>query len=101
MEAGSTRISEQFQELEHEVIVANVRELRAISHSNRKGDQVDADKLARYAQLDPEILRPIAHRTVEQQEALTLIRDVLRPKQYDRQIQQLGQAEYPENRRRE
>jgi transposase len=30
--------------------------------------------LARYARLDPEILRPIAHRTVEQQEALTLIR---------------------------
>ena len=31
-------------------------------------------KLARYARLDPEILRRIAHRTVEQQEALTLIR---------------------------
>jgi transposase len=54
--------------------VANVRELRAISHSDRKSDQVDAEKLARYARLDPEILRPISHRTVEQQEALTLIR---------------------------
>ena len=62
------------QELGHEVIVANVRELRAISHSDRKSDQVDAEKLARYARLDPNILRPIAHRTVEQQEALTLIR---------------------------
>jgi transposase len=39
-------------------------ELRAISHSDRKSDQVDAEKLARYARLDPEILRPIAHRTV-------------------------------------
>jgi transposase len=48
--------------------------LRAISHSDRKSDQVDAEKLARYARLDPEILRPISHRTVEQQEALTLIR---------------------------
>ena len=67
-------ISEQLQELGHEVIVANVRELRAISHSDRKSDQVDAEKLARYARLDPEILRPISHRTVEQQEALTLIR---------------------------
>jgi transposase len=40
---------------------------------------VDAEKLARYARLDPEILRPIAHRTVAQQETLTLIRarDVL------------------------
>jgi transposase len=76
MEAGthSIWISEHLQELGHEVIVANVRELRAISHSDRKSDQVDAEKLARYARLDPEILCPIAHRTVEQQEALTLIR---------------------------
>ena len=76
MEAGthSIWISEQLQELGHEVIVANVRELRAISHSDRKSDQVDAEKLARFARLDPKILRPIAHRTVRQQEALTLIR---------------------------
>src|SRR5271168_2793916 len=76
MEAGthSIWISEQLKEMGHYVIVANVRELRAISHSDRKSDRVDAEKLARYARLDPEILRPIAHRTVEQQEALTLIR---------------------------
>lgn len=55
------------------VIVANVRELRAISHSDRKSDQVDAEKPVRFGRLDPNILRPIAHRTVEQQEALTLI----------------------------
>jgi transposase len=76
MEAGthSIWISAQLQELGHEVIVANVRELRAISHSDRKSDQVDAEKLARYARLDPNILRPVAHRTVQQQEALTLVR---------------------------
>jgi transposase len=76
METGthSIWISEQLRELDHEVIVANVRELRAISHSDRKSDQVDAEKIARYARLDPKILRPIAHRTVAQQEALTLIR---------------------------
>src|SRR5580692_5229369 len=76
MEAGvhSIWISEQLQELGHDVIVANVRELRAISHSDRKSDQVDAEKLARYARLDPNILWPISHRTVEQQEALTVIR---------------------------
>jgi transposase len=58
MEAGvhSIWISEQLEELGHEVIVANVRELRAISHSDRKSDQVDAEKLARYARL--KILRP-------------------------------------------
>ena len=74
MEAGthSIWISEQLQELGHQVIVANVRELRAISHSDGESDQADAEKLARFARLDPKILRPIAHRTVEQQEALTL-----------------------------
>ncbi len=76
METGthSIWVSEQLKVLGHEVIVANVRELRAISHSDRKSDAVDAEKIARYARLDPEILRPICHRTVAQQEALTLIR---------------------------
>jgi transposase len=76
METGthSIWVSEQLRELGHEVIVANVRELRAISHSDRKSDTVDAEKIARYARLDPEILRPISHRTVAQQETLTLIR---------------------------
>ena len=76
MEAGvhSIWMSEKLQELGHEVIVANARELCAIPHSDRKSDQVDAEKLARYARLDPNILRPISHRTIEQQEALTLIR---------------------------
>src|ERR1700730_16377447 len=81
METGmhSIWVSEQLRELGHEVIVANVRELRAISHRDRKSDTVDAEKIARYARLDPEILRPISHRTVAQQETLTLIRarDVL------------------------
>ncbi len=76
MEAGvhSIWISEELQQLGHEVIVANVRELRAISHSDRKSDDVDAEKLARYTCLDPEILRPISYRTVQQQEDLSLIR---------------------------
>ena len=71
MEAGthSIWISEPLQELGHHVIVANVRELRSISHSDRKSDHADAEKLARFARLDAKILRPIAHRTVEQKEA--------------------------------
>ena len=41
MEAGthSIWVSEQIRELGHEVIMANVSELRAISHSERKSDQ--------------------------------------------------------------
>src|ERR1700678_291721 len=76
MEAGthSIWISQQIQEMGHEVLVANPRELPGISHSDRKSDKVDAEKLARYARLDPKILRAISHRTVAQQEALTLIR---------------------------
>ncbi|WP_125487434.1 transposase [Edaphobacter aggregans] len=72
MEAGthSIWISEQLQELGHEVLGANVRELRAISHSDRTSDQADAEKLARFARMDPKILRPISHRTIAQQEAL-------------------------------
>src|SRR5260370_23875049 len=75
MEAGthSIWISEQLQELGHEVIVANVRELRAISHSDRKSDPVDAEKLARYARHDPKIPRPSPHDTVAEQQALRLI----------------------------
>jgi transposase len=47
MEAGvhSIWISEQLQELGHEVIVANARELRAISHSDRKSTQPSAIRL--------------------------------------------------------
>jgi transposase len=76
MEAGvhSIWISEHLQALGHEVIVANVRQLRAISHRTGRATRWNGEKLARYARLDPEILRPIAHRSVEQQEALTLIR---------------------------
>ena len=53
MEAGthSIWVSEQLRDMGHEVIVANVRELRAISHSDRKSDKVDAEKIARYAQI--------------------------------------------------
>jgi hypothetical protein len=49
MEVGiqSIWIREKLEQLCHKVIVANVRELRAISHSGRKRDDVDAEKLAR------------------------------------------------------
>jgi transposase len=72
-------INEQLRGYGHEVIVANVRELHAICRNDRKSDRVDAEKLARFARLDPNILRPITHRSVALQEALTLIRarDVL------------------------
>jgi transposase len=76
IEAGthSIWISEQLARYGHEVIVANVTELHAIVRNVRKTDQVDAEKLARYARLDPRILRPITHRSVEAQQELTVVR---------------------------
>jgi len=51
------------------------QELKGIYQTNRSERLTqNAEKLARFARLDPKILRPIAHRTVAQQEALTLIR---------------------------
>jgi transposase len=72
-------MNEQLRGYGHEVIVANVQELQAISRSDRKSDRVDAEKLASYARLDPNILRPISHRSVAMQQNLTVVRarDVL------------------------
>jgi hypothetical protein len=58
MEAGvhSIWVSEQLESLGDEVIVANVRELRAISHS--KSDQVDAEKLGPFCRARSEDLAP-------------------------------------------
>jgi transposase len=66
--------SELLAELGHEVIVAHVREVRAITGSDSKSDQVDARKLARYARVDPEILHPVQLRNSDQQRDLVLIR---------------------------
>lgn len=72
--AHSAWISQHLSSLGHEVIVANARELRAISGSNSKHDAADAEKLARYARVDPRILHPIQHRNLDAQADLVLIR---------------------------
>jgi transposase len=54
--------------------VANPRELKGISQSVRRSDVQDAEKLARYARLDPQLLHPITHRSVAMQEALNIVR---------------------------
>ena len=54
--------------------MANVRELHAICRNDRKSDCVDAERLARFARLDPNVLRPMTHRSVALQESLTLVR---------------------------
>lgn len=55
-------VSRMLQAQGHEVIVANARQLRSISHSDRKNDVADAEQLARLARSDPKLLHPLVHR---------------------------------------
>src|ERR1700758_490907 len=67
-------ISRLLRELGHEVIVANARKVRLIGESRKKDDRLDAQTLARLARIDPELLYPVKHRSVQAQADLTLIR---------------------------
>ena len=67
-------VSRLLSSLGHEVVVANPRQLRLITHSSRKDDKVDAETLARLAAIDPELLRPIRHRSERAQLDLMQIR---------------------------
>jgi len=67
-------VSRWLSQLGHEVIVANPRQVKLISHSNRKDDRLDAETLARLARVDPQLLRPIRHRSEAAQMDLMTIR---------------------------
>jgi transposase len=76
MEVGtqSAWIERELKRLGHEVIVANARELAWITSSDTKNDRSDAEKLARLARADLRLLKPVDHRTAEQQAELNVIR---------------------------
>jgi transposase len=76
MEVGthSPWVSRLLQKLGHEVLVANARQVKLISQSSRKNDRLDAQMLARLARVDPQLLRPIRHRSEQAQGHLTVIR---------------------------
>lgn len=59
--------------LGHQVVVANARAFAA-GKGRRKNDSNDAERLARYARLDPEALKPVQLRSGEQQADLSQIR---------------------------
>jgi transposase len=67
-------VSRLLKSFGHEVIVANARQVKLISQSTRKDDKLDARTLARLARIDPELLRPIRHRSEQAQLDLTQIR---------------------------
>jgi transposase len=72
--AHSPWVSRLLTGLGHEVIVANARQVRLISQSSRKDDRMDAEMLARLARADPQLLRPIRHRSEKAQQDLMVIR---------------------------
>jgi transposase len=76
MEVGthSPWLSRGLSRLGFEVIVANARQVQLISASSRKNDRMDARLLARLARVDPQLLRPIRHRSEEAQADLMTIR---------------------------
>ena len=76
MEVGthSPWVSRLLKSLGHEVIVANARQVKLITQSSRKNDKLDAQTLARLARVDPQLLKPIQHRSEEAQQHLMVIR---------------------------
>jgi transposase len=54
-------------------LLANARKVQLTYGKGRKTDKIDAEKLARLAQLDPELLSPIKHRGESSQCRLALL----------------------------
>src|SRR6516162_10229440 len=76
MEVGthSPWVSRLLRSFGQEVIVANPRQVKLITESSRKDDRWDAQTLARLARIDPQLLRPMQHRSDQAQGALMVIR---------------------------
>jgi transposase len=72
-------VSRLFEELGHEVVVANAARVRRIAEMEDKSDRIDAELLARLGRADVKILRPIKHRgeQVQRDRALLRVRDEL------------------------
>lgn len=72
-------LSRWLTEQGYTAIVANARQVRLISQSDRKHDRADAELLARLGRADPKLVRPIAHRgeAVQRDRARLAVRDQL------------------------
>src|SRR3954464_6716257 len=66
-------VSRLLEECGHEVLVANPRKTRLIYGQRRKTDKLDAEKLARLARADPELLYPVEHRGCDSKAHLTIV----------------------------
>ena len=72
--AHSRWISQLFLEMGCKVHVANARQLKLIYASVDKDDRLDARRLAKLGQYDPELLRPSQHRSDDLQADLEFIK---------------------------
>lgn len=66
-------VSRLLEECGHEVLIANPRKTRLIYGERRKTDKLDAQKLARLARADPELLYPVEHRGEDSQAHLAVV----------------------------
>jgi len=66
-------VSRLLEECGHEVLIANPRKTRLIYGEKRKTDKLDAEKLARLARADPELLYPVEHRGCDSQAHLAVV----------------------------
>lgn len=70
----SAWMSRVLTDCNQEVIVGNPRKLGFIYQNEDKGDEVDAEALARVGRLDPKLLHPVRHRGAQAQVDLAVIR---------------------------
>ena len=67
-------VSRSLAAMGYDVTVANPRQVKLISHGQRKSDLLDAENLARLLRYDRAMLRPIIHRGAATQADLALLR---------------------------
>jgi transposase len=70
----SAWVKQVIEELGHEAVVANARELQAVTGRSHRTDHHDARQLARLARVDRELLNPVKLRDGQQQADLFVIR---------------------------
>jgi len=67
-------VSRALADMGYDVTIANPRQVKLISHGQRKSDLLDAENLARLLRYDRTMLRPIRHRGASAQADLALLR---------------------------
>lgn len=70
----SAWVQQVIEECGHEAVVANARELEAVTGRSQRSDSHDARQLARLARVDAQLLNPVRLRNAQQQADLFVVR---------------------------